>query len=195
MLITILRPNNRSLPLKRLFRKKSNSIVILSSSFAPFNLPVINCRMTSSSQDFNFLIWIINLILRLIRQDLKISISNTNNKRPFNPFITCIVIFCSCYTVYLLNCLAKMKNLEKISEILWILPMIIQLCSKSLNGEMQRKTSLEFVSWMKDVMESTNPNQIIIQRNVKVSNDLCMKIAKYVVWSGNKIENFFKRKY
>lgn len=135
----------------------------------------------NSSRDLNHLLLIINTILGMIRQDLDLRDLISIKKRPFNPFIPCIVILSSSYALYLLNCLTKMKNLDAISEILWILPLMIQYICKAINGEVQREVALEFVDWMKKVVEEKDSNEII-SRIAKEMIGKCMKIAKFIFW-------------
>lgn len=146
---------------------------------------------TAAASDLHFLLSIINKILGLIRQDF--NPGSTKRQRQFNFFIPWIVILSSVYVTYLLNCLAQMKNLEKISEILWILPLMIQYCFKSVNGELQRDIAMAFVTWMKSVYEEINSVELIA-KNVKFANDLCMRIAKFIFgWVLDTVKSGYKR--
>lgn len=129
-----------------------------------------------ASKDLEFLFFIINRILAFIRQDINVS---TLKKHPCNPFIPWIVILSSCYAIYLLRCLTKMKDLDAISEILWILPLMIQYCFKAVNGEVQREIALELKNWMKRVM-CDDASEEWVARIVKSNNEKCMRVATFI---------------
>lgn len=134
--------------------------------------------MDSASRDLEFLLYIINRILGFIRQDLDVS-SLSRKKQPFNPFIPWIVILSSSYATYLFKCLAKMKDLDAISEILWILPLMIQYCFKAANGEARRETALEFVVWMKRIFREA-PSEEWVAVIVKANNEKCVRVANFI---------------
>lgn len=135
--------------------------------------------MTSQASDLNFLLLIINTILGPIKQGLY-----HHENRPFNFIVPCIVTFSSSYVIYLIFCLGRMKNLDAISEILWILPLMIQYCCKAINGEVQRETAVSFVAWMRDLFEETTPTNEdthFIERIALSCNRKCLTIANFII--------------
>lgn len=133
---------------------------------------------SSETSALNRLLYILNTILGFVGQDL--DVRNISNPR-FNPFTLANVIVGSVYSAYLLTCMVHMKSLETISEIVWIVPLMIQSVVMSINGQAQYGTALEFIRWMMDLMARTHPVAFIQQR-VQVANEKCMKMAKRLFW-------------
>lgn len=126
----------------------------------------------------NRLLDILNTILGFVGQDL--DVRNISNPR-FNPFTLANVIVGSVYSTYLLTCMVHMKSLETISEIVWIVPLMIQSVVMSINGQAKYGTALEFIRWMIDLMASTH-SVAFIQQRVQLANEKCMKMAKRLFW-------------
>ena len=131
--------------------------------------------MKTIPRDLDFFLFVINSILGIIGQEF-----NTPRKRSFNHLIPCVVVFSSLNALFLVNCLSKMKNLDKVSEILWILPLIIQYCSKAVNGEWQRELFLDFIQWMRRVSQMDQYGDPVITRNLQGCQKKFIKVARVV---------------
>lgn len=132
--------------------------------------------MESSYKDLNKLIKIINILFRFVGQDVEIRYL-TDTSRGVNPFIVAIVSFCTGYSIYLLSCLSEMQDLVAISEIVWIVPLMVQYIVMSINNQVYHQSALELLEWIMGIFK--NPHAVdLIQKHIEESNRKCMKLTK-----------------
>lgn len=134
--------------------------------------------MSSSQSDLRFLIQTINILLRLVGQDMDLK-NLGKSRRILNPVIPLTVVFSTSYALYFLHCVSKMKDLETKSEIVWIVPLMFQYSFLSINRAVYHQDNLDFFAWAVDSFAKTHP-QPLIQEQIHINNEKGVKVAKIV---------------
>ena len=133
--------------------------------------------MASTVQKLDKLISVVQFLLGMVGQD--INLRNLGVQTRLNPYVLATGIFTVTYASYLVYCISKMRDIETICEI-WIMPLMLQYLTMSVNGQVQYQNALQLINWMRNVCQQRHQNQLI-QGHIEATNENCVKVTRKIV--------------
>lgn len=128
---------------------------------------------STPSTDLKYLVSILNFNLGPVGQGIR-----APNRR-LSPIMVATVLLSTVYTTYLFRCMLGMHSLEAISEIVWVVPIMMQYLVMTINGYFNYQTALAITQWMADIFQRRHAVAEIRTR-VQSANEKCTRIGRII---------------
>lgn len=137
--------------------------------------------MAKLSAEFSTIVSIININLRWIGIEFRDSNCDRNILRGRGLRTLVVVAGGALYAVFLLHCMFEANHLTTTSQIMFLIPWMIQYTLKSGSLFVQSQVAVDFIRWAKDTLDTVQSNCIVNEISLTVNKE-CLRVAKMFCW-------------